>query len=256
MAAHQAPPSLGFSRQEHWSGLPFLSPMHESEKWQWSRSVVSDSSSPMNCSPPGSSAHGIFQAGVLEWGATAFSRIQRQCLPFQLLGRSSWAHSPREAGSSRGGSTCDSSLLATVALMVTTNWTAVAEGPMTPFLQVWRHPQLWPLAQSSGACKDNNSRHSKGNLAPAPAHLRQGLWLERSWTQQKHHHPSVPGGNAGNATAATPTMSMATPMTEAQSAKAQRNQRQLRLRKTKSLCHSTTHWQTKERTLISKLLNP
>ena len=25
-------PSLGFSRQEHWSGLPFPSPMHESEK--------------------------------------------------------------------------------------------------------------------------------------------------------------------------------------------------------------------------------
>ena len=31
-AAHQAPPSLGFSRQENWSGLPFPSPMHESEK--------------------------------------------------------------------------------------------------------------------------------------------------------------------------------------------------------------------------------
>ena len=31
-AAHQAPLSLGFSRQEHWSGLPFSSPMHESEK--------------------------------------------------------------------------------------------------------------------------------------------------------------------------------------------------------------------------------
>ena len=31
-AAHQAPLSLGFSRQELWSGLPFLSPMHESEK--------------------------------------------------------------------------------------------------------------------------------------------------------------------------------------------------------------------------------
>ena len=30
-AAHQAPPSLGFSRQEDWSGLPFPSPMHESE---------------------------------------------------------------------------------------------------------------------------------------------------------------------------------------------------------------------------------
>ena len=31
-AAHQAPLSLGFSRQEHWSGLPFPSPVHESEK--------------------------------------------------------------------------------------------------------------------------------------------------------------------------------------------------------------------------------
>ena len=31
-AAHEAPPTLGFSRQEHWSGLPFPSPMHESEK--------------------------------------------------------------------------------------------------------------------------------------------------------------------------------------------------------------------------------
>ena len=30
-AAHQAPPFLGFSRQEYWSGLPFPSPMHESE---------------------------------------------------------------------------------------------------------------------------------------------------------------------------------------------------------------------------------
>ena len=30
-------------------------------------------SGPMNCSPPGSSAHGIFQARVLEWGAIAFS---------------------------------------------------------------------------------------------------------------------------------------------------------------------------------------
>ena len=29
---HQATPSLGFSRQEHWSGLPFPSPMQESEK--------------------------------------------------------------------------------------------------------------------------------------------------------------------------------------------------------------------------------
>ena len=30
-------------------------------------------SNPMDCSLPGSSVHGIFQAGVLEWGAIAFS---------------------------------------------------------------------------------------------------------------------------------------------------------------------------------------
>ena len=61
----------GFSRQEHWSGLPFPSPMHESE------SEVAQScltlSDPMDCSPPDSSVHGIFQARVLEWGAIAFS---------------------------------------------------------------------------------------------------------------------------------------------------------------------------------------
>ena len=42
-AAFQAPPSLGYSRQEYWSGLPFPSPVPESEKWKWSRSVVSNS---------------------------------------------------------------------------------------------------------------------------------------------------------------------------------------------------------------------
>ena len=39
-AAHQASPSLGFSRQEHWTGLPFPSPMHESKKWKWKWSCV------------------------------------------------------------------------------------------------------------------------------------------------------------------------------------------------------------------------
>ena len=67
MAAHQALPSLGFSRQEHWSGLPFPSPMRESE------SEVAQSCptfrDPMDCSLPGSSIYGIFQARVLEWGA-------------------------------------------------------------------------------------------------------------------------------------------------------------------------------------------
>ena len=70
--AHQAPPSMGFSRQEHWSKLPFPSPMHESEKWKWSHSVVSTLRDPMDCSLPVSSVHGILQARVLECGAIAF----------------------------------------------------------------------------------------------------------------------------------------------------------------------------------------
>ena len=41
--APQAPLSMGFLRQEYWSGLPVPSPVHESEKWKWSRSVASDS---------------------------------------------------------------------------------------------------------------------------------------------------------------------------------------------------------------------
>ena len=70
-------PSLGFSRQEHWSGLPFPSPMHESEKWKWSLSVMSDSVRPHGLQPtsllhpwdfPGKSTgvgcHGLLQGSV------------------------------------------------------------------------------------------------------------------------------------------------------------------------------------------------
>ena len=158
--ARQTPPSMGFPRQEYWSGLPFLSPgdlpdpgiepgspaleaealpseppgkpqkkEREAQTGKrllfafllLSRSVVPDSvrphrrqttrlprpwdspgkntgvgchfllqcrkvksesevaqscltlSDPLDCSLPGSSVHGIFQARVLEWGAIAFS---------------------------------------------------------------------------------------------------------------------------------------------------------------------------------------
>ena len=74
-AAHQALLSLGFSRQEHWSRLPFLLQCMKVK----SESEVTQSyptpSDPMDCSLPGSSVHGIFQARVLEWGAIAFSEM-------------------------------------------------------------------------------------------------------------------------------------------------------------------------------------
>ena len=60
MAAHQAPPSLEFSRQEHWSGLPFPS---QHLKVKSEIKVVQSCptlSHLMDCSLPGSSVHGIF----------------------------------------------------------------------------------------------------------------------------------------------------------------------------------------------------
>ena len=77
-AAHQAPLSLGFSRQEHWSGLPFPSPMHERKR----KSEVSQSCptlcNPIDSSLPGSSVHGIFQTRVLECVAI---KVIFFCLP-------------------------------------------------------------------------------------------------------------------------------------------------------------------------------
>ena len=40
----------------------------------------------MECSPPGSSVHGIFQARVLEWVAIAFSAFVRKACLIHLLG--------------------------------------------------------------------------------------------------------------------------------------------------------------------------
>ena len=72
-AAHQAPPSLGFSGKNTGVGCHFLLQCMKVK----SESEVSQScltlSDPMDCSPPGSSAHGIFQSRVLEWVAIAFS---------------------------------------------------------------------------------------------------------------------------------------------------------------------------------------
>ena len=95
--AHQAPLSMGFSRQEYWSGLPspslgdlpypgtepatlmssllagrfFTTRRRRRRKVAQSCPTLCD---PMDCSPPGSLVHGIFQAWILEWVAISFSR--------------------------------------------------------------------------------------------------------------------------------------------------------------------------------------
>ena len=42
---------------------------------EFSHSVVSNSVTPVDCSPPVSSVHGIFQARILEWIAKPLSRV-------------------------------------------------------------------------------------------------------------------------------------------------------------------------------------
>jgi len=81
--AYQAPPSMGFSRQEYWSGLPFLLqgifqtqgshlglPHYAAAKALQSCPTLCN---PIGGSPPGSILPGILQARTLEWVAISFS---------------------------------------------------------------------------------------------------------------------------------------------------------------------------------------
>ena len=86
-AAHQAPPSLGFSRQEHWSELPFPSPVHESEKWKWSPSVVSDSSGPHGLKPTRLPRPWDFPGKSTGVGAISFSSAWQWKVKVKSLGR-------------------------------------------------------------------------------------------------------------------------------------------------------------------------
>ena len=110
--AYQAPPFMGFSRQEYWSGLPFPSPEEEekaeepeiklptsvgSQKKQENskksflllRAAAAKSlhlcltlCDPTDGSPSGSSIPGILQARTLEWVAISFSNA---CIHVKLL---------------------------------------------------------------------------------------------------------------------------------------------------------------------------
>ena len=86
MAAHQAPPGPWDSPGKNTEvGCHFLL---QCMKVKIEREVVQSCptpSDPMDCSIPGSSVHGIFQARVLEWGAIAFSADQASSV--QLLSR-------------------------------------------------------------------------------------------------------------------------------------------------------------------------
>ena len=62
-----------FGRNDAEAETPVLWPPH-AKSWLIGTSVVSDSLQHMDCGPPGSSVHGIFQARTMEWVAMPFSR--------------------------------------------------------------------------------------------------------------------------------------------------------------------------------------
>ena len=79
--AYQAPPSMGFSRQEYWS-LDLRLCLHA--KFLQSCPSLCD---PMDYSPPGSSVHGILQARILEWVAITFSNAWKWKVKVKSLSR-------------------------------------------------------------------------------------------------------------------------------------------------------------------------
>ena len=72
-AAYQAPPSMGFSRQEYWSGVPLPSLLQSNAAASKSLQSCPTQCDPIDGSPPGSPVPGILQERTLEWVAISFS---------------------------------------------------------------------------------------------------------------------------------------------------------------------------------------
>ena len=98
--AHQAPLSMGFSREEYWSELPRPPPRdlpdlgtelasHTSPALAAAKSLQSCPTlcDPIDRSPPGSSVPGILQASTLEWVAISFSSAWKWEVKVKLLSR-------------------------------------------------------------------------------------------------------------------------------------------------------------------------
>ena len=73
MAAQQAPRPWDSPGKNTGVGCHFLLQCMKVKSESEVAQLCLTLSDPMDCSPPGSSFHGIFQARVLEWGAIAFS---------------------------------------------------------------------------------------------------------------------------------------------------------------------------------------
>ena len=85
MAAHQAPRSWDSPGKNTGVRCPFLLQCMKVKSESDVAQLYPALSDPMDCSLPGSSIHGIFQARVLEWGAIAFSSSFHQAATFFLF---------------------------------------------------------------------------------------------------------------------------------------------------------------------------
>ena len=87
-AAYQAPLSMGFSRQEYWSGVPLPSP-HWASAAAAAKSLQSCPTwcDPTDSSPPRSPVPGILQARTLGWVAISFSSAWKWKVKVKSLSR-------------------------------------------------------------------------------------------------------------------------------------------------------------------------
>ena len=116
--------------------------------------------------------------------------------------------SPREPGSSKGGSSHDSSLPATVTPVAIANWAAVAVRPGTLSLQppeLWKPPAPTPCPQcNGGAHKPKNTRHGRGTFNPSSSHPQQACDSGDPIYSRKAHHSSAPGSEASDSSSKAP----------------------------------------------------
>ena len=98
-AAYQAPPSVGFSRQEYWSGVPLPSPLNDHAPAAAAKSLQSCPTlcDPIDGSPPGSPIPGILQARILEWVAISFSNAWKWKVKVKSFSRVWLFATPRTA---------------------------------------------------------------------------------------------------------------------------------------------------------------
>ena len=88
-------------------------------------------SHPMDCSPPGSSVHGIFQARVLEWGAVAFS-VDSLPKAYIMMVNLQWQFSVHGDGEGQCQSNdCKENLLKNIQI-----WIPEQQSTQNPFLCV------------------------------------------------------------------------------------------------------------------------